>query len=168
MMPLNLSMPGQSGIYRRAAYEVSQVASDGCRETYEAGSEDEILGFGDTTVCSANMPSTALGIELAAYNNGVERNILLDVKDLVHMIKVSAKISVGRIVARPSPGIVNLRPAEFVFRHFGVDTSTGIAIPSPSALFRQYSMVRLAVVYLLQYRCQLRKQQSCSHGLAGS
>lgn len=114
------------------------------------------------------MPATTLSIKLAAYNNSVESDILLDANDLVNMVKVSAKISIGRIIARPSPGIVNLGPAEFVFRDFGVDTSTRVAIPSPSALFRQPSMLRLAVSYLLQYRCRLRKQQSCSRDHGGS
>jgi hypothetical protein len=80
------------------------------------------------------MPATAFGIKLPANNDSVESAILLDTNDLIDMVKVSTKISVSRIIARPSPGIVNLWPAEFVFRDFRVNTSTGVAIPSPSAL----------------------------------
>lgn len=114
------------------------------------------------------MPATTLSIKLAAYNNSVESDILLDTNDLVNMVKVSAKISVGRIIARPSPGIINLGPAEFIFRDFRVDTGTGVAIPSPSALSCQSLILRLAVSYLLRYRCRLRKQQSCSRDHGGS
>ncbi|KAI6774924.1 hypothetical protein HG530_001682 [Fusarium avenaceum] len=74
IVPLNFSMPGQSGMYRRAAW--------GCQ-----CAQNEILGFSYATILCADMPVSTISIELGTNYHSVESAILLNANDLINMIK---------------------------------------------------------------------------------
>jgi hypothetical protein len=79
------------------------------------------------------VPLSLASLEVRTNNYRVKGTILLDLYNLVDMIKVVSEILVSRIVARPIPSIVDLRPRELILRNFGVDRCTGVAVPAPCA-----------------------------------
>jgi hypothetical protein len=64
------------------------------------------------------MPTSTDGIELGANYHSVKSAILLNADDLINMIKVRSKLRIVRVVSRPSPRIIDLRPAELILGDF--------------------------------------------------
>jgi hypothetical protein len=70
---------------------------------------------------------------VSANHDRVKGAVLLDANNLVDVVKVLAQVLVGRIVAGPVPRLPNLGPGELILGNLGVDASSGVAVPSPSA-----------------------------------
>jgi hypothetical protein len=87
------------------------------------------------------MPLSFIGVELRTNHNSLERTVLLDVKDLIDMVKVGSELFIIGVVGRPCPVLVHLWPRELVLRHLGVNAGSRIAIPSPCAAEIRASLV---------------------------
>lgn len=97
----------------------------------EAGSKDEVLCLCGAAIFGLDAPPTGVCVKLCADDDGVEGAVLLDIEDLVDVIKVCAELIVGGIVARPVPSLPSLWEAELVLWDFRIHTCSGIAVPAP-------------------------------------
>jgi len=70
---------------------------------------------------------------VAANNNRVEGDILLDMEDFVDVVKVRPQVLVSRVVVLPVPRLPDFGPREFVLGDLGVDSGSRIAVPPPRA-----------------------------------
>lgn len=82
----------------------------------EAGGNYEVFGFCGPTVCCLDVPFPFLGIELSIDHNTVEGSLFFDAEDLIAVIKVSAKVLVVGVVARPYPIFISFRDGKLILR----------------------------------------------------
>jgi hypothetical protein len=100
---------------------------------YKSSGDNEILCLCHTTVFGLDVPLPFRRFELRTSHNCFERTILLDIENLVHMVKVSSKLLIIRVVGSPCPIFVDLWPRELILRYLRVNSGSGIAIPAPSS-----------------------------------
>lgn len=50
------------------------------------------------------------------------------------MVKVVSELLILGIVGSPVPSLPDFREAELIFRHFRVNSCSGVAVPSPGTL----------------------------------
>lgn len=103
------------------------------KSTHESSAEDKILRLGSAAIVGADKPTSKLGIKVAANNNRVKGNILLDMEDFVDVVKIRPQVLISWIVGLPVPGLPYLRPRELVLGDLGVDSGTRVAVPPPCA-----------------------------------
>jgi hypothetical protein len=100
---------------------------------YKSSGDNEILCLCHTPVFGLDVPLSFRRFELRTSHNCFERTILLDIENLVHMVKVSSKLLIIRVVGSPCPIFVDLWPRELILRYLRVNSGSGIAIPAPSS-----------------------------------
>jgi hypothetical protein len=111
----------------------SECSMESVDNAYKSSSDDEILCLCNTSVFSLYMPLSFRRFELRTGHDRFERAILLDIENLVDMVKVSSEFLIIRIVGSPCPIFVHLWPRELILRHFRINSGSGIAIPAPSS-----------------------------------
>ena len=67
----------------------------------EASADDEIFGFGISTICGLNMPASLIGLELSLGDNTFESCIFLKVEDLFAGVKIVSQIMIVGIIVWP-------------------------------------------------------------------
>jgi hypothetical protein len=102
-------------------------------DAYKSSSDNEILCLCHTSVFGLDMPLPFRRFELRTSYDRFERAILLDIKNLVDMVKVSSELLIIRVVGSPYPIFVDLLPRELILGHLRVNSGSGIAIPAPSS-----------------------------------
>jgi hypothetical protein len=100
---------------------------------YKSSSDNEILCLCHTPIFGLNMPLPFRRFELRTGHHRFERTILLDIENLVHMVEVSSKFLIIRVVGSPCPIFVDLWPRKLILRYLRVNSGSGIAIPAPSS-----------------------------------
>jgi hypothetical protein len=110
--------------------------------THKSSSNNEMLALRHASVFSLDMPLSFSNIILRTNHNSLERAILLDVEDLIDMVKVGSKLFVIRVVGRPCPVLVHLWPRELILRHLRVNSGSRIAVPAPCAAEIRASFVK--------------------------
>lgn len=132
---------------------------------YKSSAQDEILCFRGTTILSSNGPLASSSIKLSTDDNGIERAVLLDVENLVDVIKIISQILVRRVVGLPIPRLPHFGPRELVLRHFRVDPGARVAVPTPGAARVIASFVNDGLESLIPKGFE-HKDASCERGLA--
>jgi hypothetical protein len=111
----------------------SEYSTESLGHAYKSSSDNKILGLCHTSILSLNMPLPFRRFELRTSHDCFERAILLDIENLVDMVKVSSELLIIRVVGSPCPILVDLWPRELILGHLRVDSGSGIAIPAPSS-----------------------------------
>lgn len=99
--------------------------------TYKSGTEDDKSGLAGAAVGGLDDPFPSVCVEVGSNNYSVEGAVLLDIHDLVHMVKVRPDLLVIRVICCPVPVLIHLRPGELVLGDSRVDTCSRIAVESP-------------------------------------
>ncbi len=97
----------------------------------KAGGNDEESCLAGTSISSLDSPFSSLLVKFCRGHNGLERGIFAQIADFVTMVEVGLQFPPVWIVCGKAERVVNLGDRQLVDWDRAVDSSSGVAVPSP-------------------------------------